>query len=374
MTQNTYSFKLNKVSKVISNKFEDLSTFLRYHFEEPTTYTSDELYYFDENGVKRYTKKGQDAFYKVSKLDYLNTKNKLNGVDIIGQTLESVSLEKRGEIWNDLHGQLVKHINSLKKLYPYRDFSKIYQKANNIVFRIRYENTDFNIEADQFCNNQFPLIGIHIEPQYISDEHGLTGIRHEFTHFCCDSNDKNPNYVRNYLTIMPTILTEGCTQMVTNNVLVYEKFDKGCIDFAKSTYDVYTKIAEIYISLLGEKNVLDSYFEQNMKYINNAFLNVASRIPRYSKLIDSTFVERLNMDLTRLFFCTTRGVNAVDMKQNSIYDFPYFIKFLEFAYNIFDREPNYDVAMQNTDKINYILSSFDAFFKAKKANGEAVLR
>lgn len=373
MNNTKFNFKSNKIVKLVTNEFDDFMNLLKYKFEKPKFLSEENMYYYDENGVKQYTKKGNDAFQKATKLDYLNIKGKMNGVEVLGFDFERLSLEKRLEIWSDLYKQLVVHIKSLEELYPYRDFSPIYQKAKNVAFRIRYEEEDMNVRADQYCYSNFPLIGIHIEPQHISDAHGLTGIKHEFTHFCCGPDLNTINEERTNLTRMPLTLVEGITQSINNDVLEHEKFDKESIDYAKLTYETFVKIAELYKLLLGEKVVINSYFDLDMTPINNAFKQLASRIPRFSKLINDEFLERLNIDLKRLFLSTSTGVEYDNLRCESVYDFPYFMKFLEFSSYMLDREPNYDIAIQNADRIKNILFSLDSFFKEKRKTGKAAI-
>lgn len=371
--KNNYHFKTNAYIKMISDKFNDFFTQVDEYLNGHRYLSEEKTYYIDENGKKRYTREAQEEFNKVTKRDYLRIKNELNSVEILGKQRELVSLEKRKEIWDDLHSQLITHINTLKKLYPYHDFSKAYKKAEDVVFRIRYAEENMGEVADQFTSKLCPFIGIHIEPQYVSDAHGLTGLRHEFTHLCCELDYDSYVKERTNLTRFPVVLEEGVTQYIQTSAIIYENFDEDSIKLSKDTYYVYTKIAEIYKNLFGEKVLIESYFSSDMTLINNSFKELASQIPRFSKLIDDRFLERLNIDLNRLFL-TTRRNNDADTSITSINRFPYLMKFFEFAYIIFDREPNFDIAFANLELINDVINSLDNFFDERKIGKKAALR
>lgn len=317
--------------------------------------------YYIKDGIKIYTSKGQEKFISIKDSDYQRIKDELSGVEVLGYDLNHLSIQKRKDIWNDLHDQLLTHIKSLKELFPYRDFSSIYKKADDIVFRIRYDSINTNTIGMQYTSLDYPFILIHIEPQHMDDAHSLTSLRHEFTHFCCNFNQSMSN-----IEVIPSILYDGITQQITNKVLKHEPntFDSKSIDYASHSYEVFTKIAQVYISLIGEKVVVNSYFEYDMSYINKGL----------EKYFDPDFIKHLNMELHALSMCAYEDIWNNKMPYESIYEFPYFIKFMNLAANIFSRYYEHEVAMNNKEIIKYIFSSFDTFFAERKINGKASLK
>lgn len=317
--------------------------------------------YYIKDGIKVYTNKGQEKFTSISASDYRKIKDELFGVEVMGYDLNRLSIQKRKDIWNDLHNQLLTHIRSLKELFPYQDFSSVYKKAEDIVFRIRYDSINTNTVAMQYSSLDYPFILIHIEPSHMDDAHSLTSLRHEFTHFCCNFNQNIGN-----LNVIPSLLYEGITQQITNKVLKHEPntFDNKSIEYASHCYEVFTKIAQIYITLVGEKTVVNSYFEYDMSHINKEL----------GKYFDQEFIKHLNMELHNLSMCANEDIWNNKMPYESIYEFPYFIKFMNEAANIFNTWQEHEIAMINKEKIRYIFSSFDTFFAERKINGKAVLR
>ncbi len=369
-SNNRFNFKNSRFLKAIRERFIGKN---RIPETSSSIYLNEEgLYTYTSDGKKIYSKEAQDRFFFVTKKDYFNIRNNLNGVEILGKESEIVSLETRKEIWNDLSSQLNRHIQSLKELYPYCDFSQVYEKKPYLVYRIRFTNEEMNEKANQFNSIVAPLIGIHMEPQYNNDVVGLTALRHEFTHFCCNIDyDANLEMVENNQTIyspkFPSILNEGLTQHITNEVLVHEHFDKESVTHGILTYNSYTKIAQIYMSLLGREYVINSYFKHDMSLINNAFISLVNQYPRYKEVINNDFIHNLNRELEIIHLYLVANIKLKNVSYDSIYNFNYFNRFMEFASFIFNKQPDYIIAQENIEKIKNIYQLLDEEFSQVKS-------
>ena len=370
-SNNRFNFKNSRFLKAIRDRFSGKN--ITSDTSLPSVYLNEEdLYTYTPDGKKIYSKEAQDRFYLVTKKEYFNIKNNLNGVEILGKESENVSLETRKEIWNDLSEQLNKHLQSLMELYPYCDFSHVFEKKPYLVYRIRFTNEEMDEKAYQFNSTVAPLIGIHMEPQYNSDTVGLTAIRHEFTHFCCNVDyngnlEDAENNKKRYSPEFPSILNEVLTQQITNEVLIHEQFDEESIKYGMSTYDSYTKFAQVYMALLGRECMIDSYFKHDMSLINASFIKLASQFPRYKDVIDNNFVHNLNRELEIIYLYLESNIRLNSVSYDSIYEFKYLNRFMEFAGFIFNKQPDYIIAQENIEKIKNIYQLLDEEFSQVKS-------
>lgn len=324
------------------------------------------MYIYDQDGNIQYTDEANRKFKNITLEDYERIKNTLNGIEIIGERDSQIFLIERKEIWSNLYNELLAHINTLQSLYPYCDFKKAREKAKDVVFRIRIEmDKNMNVIDDQSTSHKFPFIALHMEYKNLNNEtdvKGYAGIRHEFTHFCCDGLN------------LPFLLNEGITQEITNDCLKFEKRDKELINYSLNTYKVNTELAQIYMNLFAKENIVDAYFRQDSSSIKEMMIELASQIPQYSKIANEKFVDTLNYELNLLLIYAQSYVNFSDKRFEKLDDFKCFLSFLEFASYIYSKEPNYIISESYKEKVNDIYASFNEYFEQRAINKNTILR
>lgn len=292
-----------------------------------------------------------DTFFKrkYSEYEYLIVQGKrFNGV------LSPFSREVNMEIKKTLTKKLCEHVEKLKQLFPFCDFSYLSKKIDNVVFNIRQVKGELISPVAAGCNTKYPIISLNLDSRYNNSSIGNAIIKHEFTHFCCKSKPKNPTF----LNRIPTFLNEGITQIITIRLLEKENIDEEAMNNAYSTCYLNMKLANIFLKFIGDERIISSYFQQdfclisqalkelNKKYSNNVIFNDSSAD---KIIIDDEFIKMFNHELWFLQLYLYGNIKTKQDNLMKIDDFPYLNKLMQY----FDRITYNVTNNDNSSKMGY---------------------